>query len=159
MIGDGLCDVDVPLIQVMAGQLHRSPQRARRHRPPRRFTSKWALCAALLVALFACLETLASRYAAGHPAGLTAMLGHEGWWAIPVAIFISLALAAVLHCACWVALVVRGRSQRPAAWPGEAPAHVVWMTRDADAVASAPWLGGWSSRGPPSANLRLPTAF
>lgn len=87
------------------------------------------------------------------------MFGHGGSWAIPVAILISLALAAVVHGACWVAHVVRRRRQKPAAWPAEPPSLVVWMTRDADAVASSPWLGGWSSRGPPSTSLRLPTAF
>jgi hypothetical protein len=157
MIGDGLRDVDVPLTQAMADQSRRSPQLARQRRSSRRFISKWALCAALLVVLFACFEELASRYAGGHSAGLTAMFVHGGWWAIPVVI--SLALAAVVHGACWVAQVVGRRRHKAAAWPGESPALVVWMTRDADAVASAPWLGGWSSRGPPGAGPGLPTAF
>ena len=119
--------------------------------PRRGFRTTWALCATTLVAIFVGLETLDGRYATGHAGGLGTTLGHGGWWAIPVAVCVTLALAAVVHGARWVAEVVGRRRSRRAIVCAGAPPRVVWTTGHAEPVAPSPWLGGWSSRGPPSA--------
>lgn len=112
------------------------------------FTAAWAACAAALILIFFCQETLEGWFAAGHPSGLPAAFGDGGWWAIPVAAGIGLLLAAVLHGARWiVAAVAQRRSRPPLSW-GAPPAPRVGVPQMRPLVG-APWRGGWSSRGPP----------
>ena len=137
--------------------LRRIGQAFARHSTPRAFTlsftATWGLCAAALVAIFACQETLEGFFATGHPGGLEAVFGFGGWWAIPIAICIGQVLAAVFHGARWVVGAV-ARTRRSNARPWCASVDPSWPTPRPDATAPAPWLGGRSSRGPPR-GLRL----
>ena len=60
----------------------------------------WALATGWLLAVYVAQESLEGQLAAGHPAGLTGILGHGGW----LAILLSAAAGAV------VALALRGAS-------------------------------------------------
>jgi hypothetical protein len=144
----------VMLIALVAGGfLWRVGRAFRAHTTPRAFSlslvATWGLCAVALVAIFACQETLEGLFAAGHPGGWTAVFGDGGWWAVPAAACIGLVLAALFHGARWVAAAVAARATRPSAGR---PATVQLRRSGARETwaASAPWLGGRSSRGPPA---------
>jgi hypothetical protein len=143
----------VMLIALAAGGfLWRVGRAFRRHTTPRAFTlsfaATWALCAAVLVAIFACQETLEGWFAVGHPGGWNAVFGYGGWWALPAAACVGLVLAALFHGARWVTAAVAARaSRRPLTWP--AIAEVRWDHSRGESALVAPWLGGRSSRGPP----------
>lgn len=134
------------------GFLRRVGQAYARRSSPRAFTlsfaAVWALCAGALIVIFFCQETLEGWFAAGHPGGLPAAFGDGGWWAIPVAAGIGLILAAVFHGVSWIVCAVAHRRLRGVAGWG-ATARSCWRVRDALIAVRAPWLGGWSSRGPP----------
>jgi hypothetical protein len=49
-----------------------------------------------LVAIYAVQETLESFLATGHPGGMAGVIGHGGWWAVPVAAAVSALVTAVL---------------------------------------------------------------
>jgi hypothetical protein len=51
-----------------------------------------------LLAIYAVQESLESVLATGHPGGAAGVLGHGGWWAVPVSALIAL-LVALLHLA------------------------------------------------------------
>ena len=112
------------------------------------FAGLWLTCSLALVALFVCQESLEGLFATGHPGGLAGVFGFGGWWAVPAAGGVGLALAALFHGARWVVQEIsRRHAVAGEAWPGSP----VLMARPHDAVvlAPAPLLGGWSSRGPP----------
>jgi hypothetical protein len=112
------------------------------------FGALWALCALLLVAIFACQETLEGLFAVGHPGGWTGVFGNGGWWAVPVAACVGLVLAAVFHGARWaVHQVARWRRR-----PSRARRTVGRLLRRLPGASgeSAPVIAGWSSRGPPA---------
>lgn len=112
------------------------------------FAAAWATCAAALILIFFCQETLEGWFAAGHPSGLPAAFGDGGWWAIPVAAGIGLLLAVVFHGARWIVATVARRRSRPSVSWGTAPAPRVRVPQ-ARLALRAPWRGGWSNRGPP----------
>jgi hypothetical protein len=74
---------------------------AARRRPgaQRPFAERWLGSAVLLLALFALQETLEGLFASGHPGGFSAVFGHGGWWAIPVALVVAFLLALLLRVA------------------------------------------------------------
>lgn len=55
----------------------------------------WIVTWAGLLAIYAIQETLESFLATGHPSGMAGVLGHGGWWAVPVAAVVA-ALVVVL---------------------------------------------------------------
>lgn len=65
----------------------------------RSFAQRWTGAFVALVVLFALQETLEGVFATGHPGGLAGVFGHGGWWAIPVAAVVALALALLLRVA------------------------------------------------------------
>ncbi len=142
------------LVALATGGLLRAVGRALRgHTSPRRFTVSfawlWLICAAALVAIFACQETLEGLFATGHPGGLSGVFGYGGWWAIPVSVCIGLVLAVIFHGARWVVgEIARRRRRATRLWPG--PAVVLRRPVGAEAWAPAALAEGWSSRGPPS---------
>jgi hypothetical protein len=120
---------------------------------PARFTlsltALWLVCSAALVAIFACQEFLEGLFAAGHPAGWVGVFGYGGWWSIPAALCVGLVLAMALHGARWlVREVARRRARRYVVAIGPVPR--VTRPRDAELVAPAPLVSGWSGRGPPT---------
>jgi hypothetical protein len=59
----------------------------------------WLLTTAGLVALYALQETLEGTFATGHPSGIDGVFGHGGWWAVPVAAVVAVAVVALLSLA------------------------------------------------------------
>lgn len=57
----------------------------------------WALSSCALLAIYVLQELLEGLYAAGHPAGFAGVFGHGGWWALPLALLLGAAIAALLH--------------------------------------------------------------
>jgi hypothetical protein len=57
----------------------------------------WALTAVALVAIYCGQELFEGAVFAGHPAGLAGVVGHGGWIALPLAVGIAGALAALLR--------------------------------------------------------------
>jgi len=57
----------------------------------------WAATAGGLLAIYALQETLESFLASGHPGGVAGVLGHGGWWAVPVSAVVAIAVVAVLR--------------------------------------------------------------
>jgi hypothetical protein len=56
----------------------------------------WLATFAGLLAIYATQETLEGLLATGHPGGVGGVVGHGGWWAIPAAAAIALAVTALL---------------------------------------------------------------
>jgi len=65
----------------------------------RSFAQRWAGASVALVVLFTLQETLEGLFATGHPGGFAGVFGHGGWWAIPVALAVGLAMALLLRVA------------------------------------------------------------
>ena len=113
------------------------------------FTALWLVCTVALVAIYGCQEFLEGLFATGHPAGLVGIFGFGGWWAIPAAACIGLALAAIFHGARWVLEEVAQRFHRARRRTRRRPQR----SRRPPAVSTprlAPLAYGWSGRGPPS---------
>jgi hypothetical protein len=107
----------------------------------------WLICAAALILIFACQETLEGIFATGHPSGFAAVFGDGGWWSVPVAGVIGLLLAVVFHGAWWVVRTLAGlRRSRPAFRRVLGPGG---RARPTFFTTPAPLVAGWSTRGPP----------
>ena len=59
--------------------------------------SLWAVTTAGLLAVYALQESLEELYASGHPTGFTGIFGHGGWWAVPSAVVVAVAVVALLR--------------------------------------------------------------
>ena len=57
----------------------------------------WALTTAALVAVYAVQETLESFSVSGHPGGTAGVVGHGGWWPVPVAAVVALGVVSILR--------------------------------------------------------------
>jgi hypothetical protein len=122
------------------------------HRSVPRFCASllglWLVCAGCLVAIFVTQEFLEGLFATGHPAGLAGIFGLGGWWSIPAALCVGLALAALFHGARWVLDEVARRyaQARP-----RLAVRVVSSRRPSGLVLPrlAPLAEGFSGRGPP----------
>jgi hypothetical protein len=80
-------------------------------------TRTWALAAVALMAIFGVQESLEGLLAAGHPAGVAAVVGGGGWLAAPLAIAFGL-LVAVVERGARAALAARpARLRLPAPRP------------------------------------------
>jgi hypothetical protein len=111
------------------------------------FVGLWLLCAACLVAIYACQELLEGLFATGHPTGMAGVFGQGGWWAVPAALAVGLVLAALFHGARWVLRELALRHGRIEPAPRRPVAERV--PRGAPRLRPAPLAGGWSGRGPP----------
>src|SRR3954470_16227101 len=76
-------------------------------RPRRSLAALWALSTVSLVAIYAVQELLEGVFAAGHPGGLTGLVGNGGWWALARAVVVGGAVAALLRLASAVVDAVR----------------------------------------------------
>ncbi len=83
--------------------------------PPRTRTL-WAGASATLLVLYTAQESVEGVAASGHPAGLSGLVGHGGWIAVPLALALGLLVALLLRgAAAAVARVsarARGRAPR-----------------------------------------------
>jgi hypothetical protein len=57
----------------------------------------WAVAAGGLFAIYVLQETLESFLASGHPGGISGVLGHGGWWALPLSAVVAIGVVAVLR--------------------------------------------------------------
>lgn len=71
----------------------------RRERRGRSFGSLWASSSAVLVGVYVAQEFLEGLVAAGHPAGITGIVGHGGWWAGVLAVAVGGVIALLLRVA------------------------------------------------------------
>lgn len=116
--GHGYLTVVTPLIAlvvaVAAGQFLAQLARARgggRNAPGAACLGRvWAAAAAILFSTYAGQELLEGALSAGHPAGVAAVLGGGGWWALPLAAVVGLVVALILRGA--DALVARRAAAR-----------------------------------------------
>jgi hypothetical protein len=60
-------------------------------------TALWSVTTFGLIAIYAVQETLEALSASGHPAGSSGVFGHGGWYAVPVAAAVALAVVALLR--------------------------------------------------------------
>ena len=79
-----------------------------------RFATVWLAATLALLATYAGQELLEGLLAAGHPAGAAALLAGGGWWALPLAVAVGLALALLLRAAT-VAIEAAARRRCPPA--------------------------------------------
>src|SRR5712675_1831235 len=56
---------------------------------PRTPVTIWLLAWAGLLLIYATQELLEGMIASGHPGGVSGVLGHGGWWALPVAAVVA----------------------------------------------------------------------
>ena len=127
------------------------------------FVVLWLACTGALVAIFVGQELLEGWFAVGHPAGVVGVFGYGGWWAIPAAACVGLALAAAFHGARWIVEVVARRAGEFARHATERFCCPPVRPADARSLTALPLLSGWSTRGPPtltpSARLRRAAAI
>jgi hypothetical protein len=115
------------------------------------FGALWLVCSLCLVAIFVTQEFLEGLFAAGHPAGLAGIFGYGGWWSIPAAACVGLALAAVFEGASWVLREVadrhRGRPQ-----PATRPDSCWPRISSIDTLRPRPLASCAAGRAPPAAS-------
>lgn len=63
----------------------------------RAFHLIWLGASAALLTIYVVQETLEELFATGHPAGVTGVFGHGGWWAMPAAFVVGLAITCLLR--------------------------------------------------------------
>ncbi len=57
----------------------------------------WLLTTVGLVGIYSIQETLEGMMLSGHPGGVAGVFGHGGWWAVPVAALVAVAVVALLR--------------------------------------------------------------
>lgn len=60
---------------------------------------RWLAIVVALLAIYTVQELLEGALAAGHPAGFEGLVGHGGWTAVPLALFVGAAIALGLRVA------------------------------------------------------------
>jgi hypothetical protein len=63
------------------------------------FLRMWGTVTVTLLLVYTLQELLEGLLAQGHPGGLAGVFGHGGWWSLPAAAGIGLAIAALLRVA------------------------------------------------------------
>jgi hypothetical protein len=100
-----------------------------------------------LVAIYAVQESLEALLASGHPGGVGGVLGHGGWWAVPVAAVVALGVLALLRVARVVLRAVARRA--PSAW---AHAPALRLPAGVAAALVSPLARAAAGRAPPLAS-------
>jgi hypothetical protein len=103
----------------------------------------WLLTTAGLIAIYAVQETLEGMVVAGHPGGVAGVFGHGGWWALPVAALLALAIVALLLAG---RVVIRLASARRTTRPGLRP---LLFPASPLLLAPAPLARAAAGRAPP----------
>jgi hypothetical protein len=60
-------------------------------------TGLWSITTLALLAVYTVQETLEALSISGHPAGVSGVFGHGGWWALPAAAVVALGVVALLR--------------------------------------------------------------
>jgi hypothetical protein len=108
----------------------------------------WAATWAGLVAIYVVQESLEALLVSGHPGGIGGVLGHGGWWAVPVAAVVALGVLALLRVARVVLLVAGRRAPRPP-WTQSV---VLRIPAGMAAAVVAPLAAAAAGRAPPFAS-------
>jgi hypothetical protein len=116
--------------------------------PRRSLAGLWALATASLVAIYAAQELLEGFFATGHPAGVPGVLGHGGWWALPLAAAAGAVVAVLLRAGC--ALVSAARRLAPRRPLKLAPPSVRRL-HPVDLAPRPALAGAAAGRAPPAA--------
>jgi hypothetical protein len=133
----------------LLGELLR-PGRSGTARAPS-FGARWAACAVALVAVYSVQELVEALATPGRAAGVAAVLGSGGWWALVFAVLVGAI----------VALLLRG-AEAAVAWASARRRLRLPLTRPLVAVAplslplvspAAPRAGSLGARAPPAAPL------
>ena len=107
--------------------------------------SLWAVTTVGLLVVYALQESLEELYASGHPTGFTGIFGHGGWWAVPSAVVVAVAVVGLLRVGRAVLRFSGRLSARPVQFrplTSIAPAAVAL-------VVPAPLAGAAAGRAPP----------
>ena len=72
----------------------------------------WAFCSAALLGIFCVQESAEAVLSAGHPGGVSALLGHGGWIALPIAVLVGRMVALLLDGIASVERALAGASFR-----------------------------------------------
>jgi hypothetical protein len=101
-----------------------------------------------LVGIYVVQESLEGLLASGHPGGIGGVLGHGGWWALPVAALVALGVLALLRVA---RVVLRAAARRG---PRSARVQLPALRIPAGAAAAvvAPLARAAAGRAPPLAS-------
>ena len=97
--GHAYLSAAVPWIVMLTAAVAATFAVRRRVGAHRSLVERWLGASAALVVFFVLQETLEGIFATGHPGGFSGVFGHGGWWAIPVALVVGLALALLLRVA------------------------------------------------------------
>jgi hypothetical protein len=89
----------VPWIVMLTAAAVASFAVRRRAAAHRSLAERWAGATITLLTLYVLQETLEGLFATGHPGGIVGVFGNGGWWAVPLALVVGLALALVLRVA------------------------------------------------------------
>jgi hypothetical protein len=77
-------------------------------------TALWSVTTCGLIAIYVVQETLEALTFSGHPAGVSGVLGHGGWYAVPAAAAVALGVVALLRVGRAVLRLAAQYSTRPA---------------------------------------------
>jgi len=108
------------------------------------FVRMWVTAAVTLLLIYAVQELLEGLLAHGHPGGLAGVFGHGGWWSVPAAAGVGLAIAALLRVA---ATLVRLAARRDRIV--QRPLHARMARPEAPAVRTRPLATAAAGRAPP----------
>jgi hypothetical protein len=100
----------------------------------------WSVTTVGLFGIYAVQETLEALTFSGHPAGVSGVFGHGGWYAVPAAAVVALAVVALLRVGRAVLRLAAQYSTRPARLDASsllAPASVALVAATPLALAAA----------------------
>jgi hypothetical protein len=104
----------------------------------------WLLTWTGLLLIYAIQELLEGVLASGHPGGVGGVLGHGGWWAVPVAAAVAVVVTLFLRVARAVLRIAA--AARPRLWP---LASRLAAPVESVLVAPAPLARAYAGRAPP----------
>jgi hypothetical protein len=105
----------------------------------------WAVTTVALIAIYSVQETLESFSVSGHPAGVAGVVGHGGWWAMPVSAVVALGVVALLR----LGRVVLRLASRRASSSSRARSTCLRLPSSVALVAPAPLALAAAGRAPP----------
>jgi hypothetical protein len=112
----------------------------------RSFTRLWAGAGVGLLLFYAFQETLEGVLTTGHPGGFAGVVGHGGWWSVPAAAAVGLAVAALVRVG---ATLVRLAGQRRRPWRVRRGAAVAVPEPACEPRRRRPLAGAAAGRAPP----------